>query len=548
VGLPQGFQISPQTHESALIEGGQTPTVAASGPVESSTRGNLAGVLVDSSGAVITGAMITVSGPTGTKTDTTKQEGQFLFPLLSPGYYWVSAERSGFNKAFVRQVEVVTGKTSNLRVGMQAGAASETVEVAANAVTVDTTSASASSNLTDSFYQNVPASRGVSGIFYASPGVAAGGGTGSANLSIAGGTGIQNLYTADGVDMGNGGFGGVGVYSRVYGDVPSVSHDLGDLFEYKLSRPVTIAKNQSALVPILQARVHADLVTVWNANSIPLRALWLDNSSGLTLDNGSFTVLEEGAFAGQGLLSHIKPGEKRILSYAADLGLHVDSASSDASQQPVTKVVIKKGVMTQTSEAQSSVTYTIRNEDPKVKAVVIEHPARNGWTLDEKGPQPEETSANFHRFRLKVDSKETAKLTLHEKHELSTFYYISSITPQTINMWISRQDRDPKLEAALRPIMDKKNAIGLIDSRINLANSDIQRIYSDQARVRENLKSLKGSAEERALTERYAKQLGQQEDQVQSERDQINKLEQERATANADLDKLINDLDVEATM
>jgi DNA repair exonuclease SbcCD ATPase subunit len=115
-------------------------------------------------------------------------------------------------------------------------------------------------------------------------------------------------------------------------------------------------------------------------------------------------------------------------------------------------------------------------------------------------------------------------------------------------MWISRQNRDPKLEAALRPIMDKKNAIGLIDGRINIANSEIQRIYSDQERVRENLKSLKGSAEERALTQRYAKQLGQQEDQVQSERDHIKQLEQERNIANIDLTKLIEDLDLEATM
>jgi hypothetical protein len=412
VGLPQGFQLSPQTHESALSEGAASPTIAAGGPSESSTRGNLSGILVDSSGAVIPDVKVTISGPTGTKTESTNQDGQFLFPLLSPGYYWVSAERSGFRKAFVRQVEVVTGKTSNLRVGMQSGAATETVEVAGNTVTVDTMSASAASNLTDKFYSSVPVDRGVSGVFYGSPGVTAGGGTGSfqseygkSTGGIVGGTGMENLYVADGTNISDGGFGGVGVFSRVYGNVPSMARDLGDLFEYKLSHPVTIAKNQSALVPILQARVEADLVTVWNANSIPLRALWLDNSSGLTLDNGSFTVLDDGAFAGQGLLSHIKPGEKRILSYAADLGLHVDSESSDANQQPVTKVVIKKGVMTQTSEAQSSITYTVRNEDPKVKTVVIEHPARSGWTLEDKGPQPEETSANFHRFRLKVEPK-----------------------------------------------------------------------------------------------------------------------------------------------
>ena len=47
---------------------------------------------------------------------------------------------------------------------------------------------------------------------------------------------------------------------------------------------------------------------------------------------------------------------------------------------------------------------------------------------------------------------------------------------------------------------------------------------------------------------RYAKQLGQQEDQVQSEREHIKQLEAERNSANSDLTKLIEDLDLEATM
>jgi len=49
----------------------------AQGSAESSVRGNLAGTVVDSSGAVVTGAKVTISGPTGTKSDTTNQDGQF---------------------------------------------------------------------------------------------------------------------------------------------------------------------------------------------------------------------------------------------------------------------------------------------------------------------------------------------------------------------------------------------------------------------------------------------------------------------------------------
>src|SRR5206468_7531795 len=128
-------------------------------------------------------------------------------------------EKGSFKTADVKGVEVVTGKTSNVRVGMVAGAAGEVVEVQGNAITVDTTSTAVAANLTDTFYQAVPVARGVTGLFYASPGVTNGGGTGAGNPSISGGTGLENLYVADGVNITDGGFGGIGVYSRNYGSL-----------------------------------------------------------------------------------------------------------------------------------------------------------------------------------------------------------------------------------------------------------------------------------------------------------------------------------------
>src|SRR6058998_1765391 len=97
----------------------------AQGSAESSVRGNLSGSVVDASGAVVTGAKVSIMGPTGTKSDTTNSEGQFLFPLLTPGFYSIKVEKGSFKTADVKGVEVVTGKTSNLRVGMVAGQQSE---------------------------------------------------------------------------------------------------------------------------------------------------------------------------------------------------------------------------------------------------------------------------------------------------------------------------------------------------------------------------------------------------------------------------------------
>jgi hypothetical protein len=186
---------------------------------ESSVKGGLSGVVVDPTDAVVSGAKVTITGPTGDRSMQTDQEGRFMFQVLTPGFYSIKIEKEGFKATDIKQAEVVTGRTSSVSVKMELGSSSTVVEVSGATVTVDTTSTATDTNLTDTFYQSIPVGRGVTGLFYAAPGVASGGGTGTANPSIAGGTGLENNYVADGVSITDGGFGGIGVYSRMYGSL-----------------------------------------------------------------------------------------------------------------------------------------------------------------------------------------------------------------------------------------------------------------------------------------------------------------------------------------
>ena len=77
-------------------------------------------------------------------------------------------------------------------------------------------------------------------------------------------------------------------------------------------------------MPILQTKLPVERVTLWSAQEpVALRALWITNASDLTLDRGSFAIVENGSFGGEGLLDPIHPGEKRLLSYAADQAVRV---------------------------------------------------------------------------------------------------------------------------------------------------------------------------------------------------------------------------------
>jgi hypothetical protein len=208
------------------------------GQDQGASRGNLGGVVVDSSGAVVEGAKVTITGPIGTDTRTTGDQGDFLFSTLVPGAYTVKVEKDGFSAATVNNIQVVVNSTATIRVPIQPGAVTQTIEVVASVLTVDSTTAAVNANLADTFYQNVPLNRGVASIFYLSPGVTSGLGTGQANPSISGATGLENLYVADGVMMNDSAFGGLGVFSRVYGPLGS-GINLSFVKEVQVRAPVS---------------------------------------------------------------------------------------------------------------------------------------------------------------------------------------------------------------------------------------------------------------------------------------------------------------------
>jgi hypothetical protein len=315
--------------------------------------------------------------------------------------------------------------------------------------------------------------------------------------------------------------------------------EIGELFSYDIKQPITIGKDQSALVPIVQARVEALKVTIWNADEdVPRDALWLRNTSGATLDSGSFSIIEGDSFAGEGLLDPIKPNERRLLSYAGDSSIHV-TTDSDSEPQPISHVRIIRGLMTITRQERSKETYTIRNTDKDAHNVVIEHPVRNGWKFLDTTPKPEETSDTLHRFLIKVDPNATAKLGVAEYHPLETTVVLSNLTSDDVLLYSRQRVLKPEIEDAFRSILNQKNQIAGIDQQIRLCEQEVANISNDQARVRENMKALKGSAEEKSLVQRYATQMNQQEDRLIALRTEIDGLRTDREKAQSQLTTML---------
>ena len=98
--------------------------------------GAIAGRVVDPSGSLIPGAKLTVeSQTTGLRRESTSAaDGGFIFPLLPPGTYNLTAESSAFRKYEQRGLVVPVNVTVSSVVTLQLGSLNESVQVEANAL------------------------------------------------------------------------------------------------------------------------------------------------------------------------------------------------------------------------------------------------------------------------------------------------------------------------------------------------------------------------------------------------------------------------------
>lgn len=317
-----------------------------------------------------------------------------------------------------------------------------------------------------------------------------------------------------------------------------------DYFEYKLTDPVTIRKNESALVPILQAKIPTERVTLWSPSQPrPLRALWITNNSNLTLDRGSFSIVENGNFGGEGLIDPIHPNERRLLSYAADTAVTVTTDYSHNTQRVLSFSVVRGVLRQQTSEV-SEVEYIVHNAAPDARTVIVEQPIRQGWNLD-SDPKPAETTPTAYRFRVAAAPGESPRLHIGERHIFEQHYRIVDNTDEQLTVIL--RNANPAIRQQLEPVFAAKRAVASLDTQIKSKQSQVDQIAGDQKRIRENLSALKGTAEERALAKRYTDELNQQEDQLATLRKDLDALQQQRQTAQQDLANEIENLNIEAS-
>ena len=317
--------------------------------------------------------------------------------------------------------------------------------------------------------------------------------------------------------------------------------ELGELFEYRFAAPVTVHKDESAMLPFLQQKISARKLLIYSdpSSQNPLNAAELTNNTGKTLDGGPITVFDAGAYGGEALVETVKTGDKRLISYAVDLGTRVTTLL-DMEKEVIREFHLNRGVLTARTAFQETKTYTVRNVDAKPKTLVIEHPIRPQYKL--LNGKPSETTATAYRFEVKLPPEQTTKFPVTEERVADTTYAVSSLTPDVLTSYIQNKALSDTGRKQLEQIARQKRQIADADAALNQTTADTNELTQDQQRIRQNIDSLNRVSGQQEQVQNYARQLATQETRLAQLRDQAGQLRKKKAALESELNNMLESL------
>jgi hypothetical protein len=292
---------------------------------------------------------------------------------------------------------------------------------------------------------------------------------------------------------------------------------LGDLFEYEIEHPVTIQRNQSALVPIVLRSFEGRPVLLYNRQNRPanpMRCIEFKNTTGLTLEGGPVTVLEGGNYVGEAMLETMQPDEQRLIPYAVDLNVHVLD-SIDSHEDRVSRVSIRQGQMRTSSVLVRLTNYTINNKSGYEQTLYLEHPREHGgWELVDT-VAPKEVTEHFWRFQFKLPSRQTTVFPVKQRSTLSRTFGLAEVTSQQVGYWQEQHYLDVRTERILQQALELRQQSASLQADIERLQRESQVIHKEQERIRGNLQALGDRPAEKELRDRLVRTLGAQEDRLE---------------------------------
>jgi hypothetical protein len=269
--------------------------------------------------------------------------------------------------------------------------------------------------------------------------------------------------------------------------------DLGDQFEFTLKNPVTLARRQSAMLPLTEGTLEGKRAVIFSgaralggAPVHPAIGVELTNTTGMKLPAGPITVYDGGAYAGDALIEFFPSGEKRFISYGEDLSVN---GSLTASNRWMTNAVtVREGIMTLNRSLVHEKVYTLRNASEDAKRLILEHPVTGGTTLTEPDAF-EERTGSLYRFERTLPPGRDFTLTVREEEPLLEQIVLSQLRPESLAAYTTNGEIPAPVRNALRRAIELKQGVDEAQAALSAAENQRSRLLADQERIRRNLEA-----------------------------------------------------------
>ncbi|HSN77399.1 MAG TPA: hypothetical protein VL334_20200 [Anaerolineae bacterium] len=318
--------------------------------------------------------------------------------------------------------------------------------------------------------------------------------------------------------------------------------DLGELFEYTIATPVTVGRGQSAMVPIVSARLDCRKDLLYNGSKLarhPVATLRMSNDTGLTLERGPATVIDRGQYAGEAVLPFTAVEGELVAPYAVELAVKVAEESSNSRE--VHGLRISGYYLTVEEWDVRTRLYRLHNSSAKALTVLVEHPRTSLYELFAT-PAPQEQTAEHVRFAVATPARGEATLTVQERRLVSRHEEIRRQSAQTLQGFATRGLLDKQTHAQLSALLALWERLAAHERRLAEIEQERQKIYKGQEQARGNMGALGAAGKEGELRAGYVDKLRVSEQQLDGLAGEEKKLQAEIARLKEEIDTALKAL------
>ncbi len=305
--------------------------------------------------------------------------------------------------------------------------------------------------------------------------------------------------------------------------------EAGEQYAYDITTPVTLPRQQAAMIPVVAQSVTGRKVLLYSADSdptFPLDAVQLKNDTGLHLKGGPVTLFDAGTYAGDARMEDVAPGDTRLISYALDLSVRGER-QGQGQVTTETHFSLRRGVLVITTRERQMTVYTFKSQATGPRTLLVEHPFRSDWTLTAPAKADERT-ADVYRFALTLVPGKPQTLKVTEEQPTSSVIALLDADLNEIVAYASRTDIAPETRSALQEVVRRRRGVQELTSQAAQREAEIAAITAEQDRIRKNMAALDHAS---PLYKRYVSELDAQETRIATLQQEATRLRAQAADA-----------------